>query len=252
MSSDLETDEKDYEVGYGRPPKSGQFKKGQSGNPRGSNHAARTRKRKNTSTFGDLFAKGMQQAVEVEENGKKVLITRLHVAIRARVNAAAKVDLRALKELLELREAKELGPLQVAQPLILTIEEASAASLPGQDCARMTEEAKERWRKRVAHAPKRATRRMEPVLPHRSAKDLIDSELDRQVPVTNTATGTTERMTMREAIAEQVMRAFMSGKRGASELMIQLNKLSTSPQYLVLRPWEYYDLADEEGRLPSA
>lgn len=25
----------DYEVGYGKPPKSGQFKKGQSGNPRG-------------------------------------------------------------------------------------------------------------------------------------------------------------------------------------------------------------------------
>ena len=27
--------DKDYEVGYGKPPKSGQFKKGQSGNPMG-------------------------------------------------------------------------------------------------------------------------------------------------------------------------------------------------------------------------
>ena len=26
---------KDYEVGYGKPPKSGQFKPGQSGNPKG-------------------------------------------------------------------------------------------------------------------------------------------------------------------------------------------------------------------------
>ena len=28
-------DKRDYEVGYGRPPKASQFKKGKSGNPRG-------------------------------------------------------------------------------------------------------------------------------------------------------------------------------------------------------------------------
>ena len=31
----MSNDNDDYEVGYGRPPKSGQFKKGQSGNPKG-------------------------------------------------------------------------------------------------------------------------------------------------------------------------------------------------------------------------
>lgn len=29
------SDQSDYEVGYGRPPKSGQFRKGKSGNPKG-------------------------------------------------------------------------------------------------------------------------------------------------------------------------------------------------------------------------
>ncbi len=191
----------------------------------------------------------MQETIEVEENGRKIPITRLHFGIRTRIKAAAEGDLKALEELLELRDAEDMGPLEPEQIMVLTVDEARASAMRGQDCARLTEEARQRWIQRVATAPKRRARQVKTSPYPRSAKALIDLELDRQVTVTSAATGATERMTVREAIAEQVMRAFMKGKRGTSDSLIRLNKLSGSPQFLILKPWEAYDLADEEGRV---
>jgi len=41
---DTPDDEKDYEVGYGRPPKHTRFRKGQSGNPKGPRKGSRALK----------------------------------------------------------------------------------------------------------------------------------------------------------------------------------------------------------------
>ena len=109
MSEDS-TENKEYEVGYKKPPKSGQFRPGESGNPRGSSKGVRAIKKRSTA-FNDLFRRGMQQTVEIEENGRKIAMPRLQLGIRRRAEAAATGNLRALKELLKLRDVKEGGPL---------------------------------------------------------------------------------------------------------------------------------------------
>ena len=51
----------DYEVGYGRPPKSTRFQPGRSGNPKG-----RPRKQE---TFGALLQRALLRRVRIQENG---------------------------------------------------------------------------------------------------------------------------------------------------------------------------------------
>lgn len=67
--------EGDDEVGYGKPPKSSQFKPGTSGNPDG--------RRKRPFTYQELVEKVLNEKVSVNgENGKKIRMTRGEVTIR--------------------------------------------------------------------------------------------------------------------------------------------------------------------------
>jgi hypothetical protein len=54
--------DKDYEVGYGKPPRHTRFKKGQSGNPKG-----RPRGRRNTAT---IMQEILERPVKVKEDGR--------------------------------------------------------------------------------------------------------------------------------------------------------------------------------------
>jgi hypothetical protein len=221
--SDDSIENKEYEVGYKKPPKSGQFQPGQSGNPRGTSKAVRARKAKK-GTFGMLFTEGMQRPVDVEENGRKVTITRMHLAIRRRAEEAAKGNVRALKELLKLRDVKESGPLAPGRRLVLTLDEARAAGPLGYGLYRPEVTIIRDPKPAVAgEAPKPKPRPAEPELPRRSVKELIEIEFDREIRVTDAATGTARRMTIREVIAEQLMLLFMAGKSGVADLMIKLN-----------------------------
>src|SRR5215469_5153687 len=60
--------QRDYEVGYGKPPRSSRFKKGQSGNPRGRPSGS-----KNLST---LLSEALNEPVIVTENGRRRLARR--------------------------------------------------------------------------------------------------------------------------------------------------------------------------------
>jgi Family of unknown function (DUF5681) len=86
-------DEKEYEVGYGKPPKQTRFRKGQSGNPKG-----RPRGAKNMAT---LFTKALKERVIVSENGRRRSISKQEALVKHLVNKALSGDRRLLQLLLD-------------------------------------------------------------------------------------------------------------------------------------------------------
>ena len=84
------------EVGYGKPPKSSQFKPGQSGNPNGRP------KKKAATTLQTAVSQLMQETVSVKINGRVRKMTRAEV-LAAKVFADATAgDSKALQQLTHL------------------------------------------------------------------------------------------------------------------------------------------------------
>jgi hypothetical protein len=81
-----------YVVGYGRPPRSTQFKAGQSGNPRG--------RPKGSLNLATSLQRALRERVTVIERGKQKSITKLDAAAIQLANKAASGDLRAFQYLL--------------------------------------------------------------------------------------------------------------------------------------------------------
>jgi hypothetical protein len=86
--------QREYEVGYGKPPRHTRFKKGQSGNPRG-----RPKGSKNLPT---LLSEALNEPVVVAENGRRRKITMRQAIIKQLVKRSATADLRAMKILLDM------------------------------------------------------------------------------------------------------------------------------------------------------
>ncbi|WP_375550750.1 type II restriction endonuclease [Rhodophyticola porphyridii] len=82
-----------YEVGYGKPPKSGQFQKGKSGNPRGRPKGARGLKT-------DLKAE-LGERVTITENGRTRKLTKQQLMVKQLTAKAVKGDMRAISKLAE-------------------------------------------------------------------------------------------------------------------------------------------------------
>jgi vacuolar-type H+-ATPase catalytic subunit A/Vma1 len=87
-------DERDYEVGYGKPPLHTRFRRGQSGNPRG-----RPAESRNLAT---LVNEALNEPVLVVENGGRRKISKREAIIKQLVNRSAKADWRAIKTLLDI------------------------------------------------------------------------------------------------------------------------------------------------------
>ena len=69
---------KDYEVGYGKPPKATRFKKGTSGNPSG-----RPKKKSPQSLNpGGIIEAIDNEQIEVSDNGKRKTMTKAEIEIR--------------------------------------------------------------------------------------------------------------------------------------------------------------------------
>ena len=86
--------QRDYAVGYGRPPRHTRFEKGRSGNPKGRPSGS-----KNMST---LFTEALNETVIIAENGGRRKISKRQAIVKQIVNKAAKGDWRCTKLLLEL------------------------------------------------------------------------------------------------------------------------------------------------------
>ena len=83
-----------YEIGYRRPPPSGRFKKGQSGNPKG--------RPKGSRNFLTLLVQELGQSIVVNENGKKKTITRMQAMVKRMVAGALQGEQKALLTLVEI------------------------------------------------------------------------------------------------------------------------------------------------------
>lgn len=84
----------DYEVGYKRPPKANQFRKGQSGNPKGRKKGVRNL----MSDVRDEF--GMR--ISLNEGGSKIRVTKQRGMIKSLAVKAIKGDTRAMNLAIQL------------------------------------------------------------------------------------------------------------------------------------------------------
>jgi hypothetical protein len=107
------TKRKDFEVGYGRPPKRTQFRKGQSGNPRG--------RPKGSLNVATALERELNQRVTIKENGQPRSITKFEAAIKQLVNKAASGDGKAIQFLVNLLNVSNGGALGDA-PLTIPTE----------------------------------------------------------------------------------------------------------------------------------
>lgn len=84
----------DYEVGYGKPPKHSQFKKGQSGNPKG--------RRKGSRDTASIVHDALEKPVKVREGDKVRTRTAREVMIDQIVAKAVKGDLKSAEFMIRL------------------------------------------------------------------------------------------------------------------------------------------------------
>ena len=84
-----------YAVGYKKPPKHSQFKKGQSGNPRG-----RAKQRPNIQT---LLSEELGHQLSFNENGRLARDSKLRLMVKQAINKAVAGDFRPLMHLGKLQ-----------------------------------------------------------------------------------------------------------------------------------------------------
>lgn len=87
---------RDYAVGYGKPPKGGQFKKGKSGNPKGRPKGSRNK--------GSIIRNIIDRKVVVRENGKERKTTVFEAAMEKLVATGLNGTMNDLIKLVQLIE----------------------------------------------------------------------------------------------------------------------------------------------------
>jgi hypothetical protein len=101
-----------HQVGYGKPPKDTQFKKGQSGNPKG-----RPKQVQAHMPVGRIIRHSLSEEVQGLVNGKTRKMTKLAAIIEVQSAKALKGDTRAAKLVIDLGH-KHIAPHQTLQEMM--------------------------------------------------------------------------------------------------------------------------------------
>ena len=100
----------DYEIGYGKPPRQSQFKKGVCANPRGRGKRAELQ-------VDDVMDDILSAPVAYKENGRVKTISRRELSIRRLFAAALNGDVASADAILRLRahavKCGDAGPLHI-------------------------------------------------------------------------------------------------------------------------------------------
>jgi hypothetical protein len=88
-----------YEVGYGKPPKGGQFTKGKSGNPKG--------RPKGSKNLANIVMRECRQPVRVNSPRGSRTVSKLEAVVMQLGNKAAQGEARATREFLPLVQRSE-------------------------------------------------------------------------------------------------------------------------------------------------
>jgi hypothetical protein len=94
MSNDREKE--DYEVGYGKPPESGKFKKGTSGNPSG--------RPKKPPEIGSAVMRELESLLRITVNGKEIVIKKREGVAKQLVNKSLSGHLASTRMVLVLQQ----------------------------------------------------------------------------------------------------------------------------------------------------
>lgn len=120
MSENNHEPPRNYEVGYGKPPKKSQFKKGESGNANG--------RRAEIPSIEELLDRELRRKVTITENGKTKRVTKWEVINLRLISKAMTGDLQAIKLVKALRKRSD-DPGATDDELTLTDKEILAAYL---------------------------------------------------------------------------------------------------------------------------
>ncbi|MGB5483032.1 DUF5681 domain-containing protein [Parasphingorhabdus sp.] len=129
-------------MGYGNPPQGTQFKKGQSGNPKGRPKGNKPNPRSSSSlldlnAFPKLLKAEMERMLVVKENGQAIKITVLEAAVRSMGVSAVKGSRLAQRDLINLVRTTEKEKNEILRAEMAIVSDYMA------HCAVQTEMAKE-------------------------------------------------------------------------------------------------------------
>lgn len=102
----------DYDVGFGKPPVTTRFAKGQSGNPHG--------RPKGKSNLATILNAALNEKVTIVENGTSKQVTKMEAATKQVVNSAAAGDMKSFRLLTQLIPGMETSLAHTDMPLLST------------------------------------------------------------------------------------------------------------------------------------